>query len=503
MVLAPEAVVLPSFHDSHAHPAAGGLQAIQCNLRGCRGLAEALERIEAYAASLPPGDEGWLMGGGWQAEWFEGLSPTAALLDGVCATRPAYLRDVNGHELWTNSLGLAAAGISRDTADPPNGQIKRDARGEPSGHLLEEATRLVAQVLPPITDELADRGLNYAVEELVKSGITSVHDAAVSPSVFATYLRALRAGRLGVTVHLALQWRAALSVEDNMRHLLGRREECRSVGTELLAAETVKIFLDGIPENCTAAMHAPYHRVPHRDDESWAGVLNYTPERLTCIVAALCSANFQVHVHCLGDAAITTALDAFETLPKAVRLRCRNIVAHCQFVSPSDLRRFRHLDVLVNLSPFWFQELGAETAGSNVGMPRALNQYPALSILEAGASLCFGSDWPVSSLVPLEGIQVAVTRLPLQPYHIPFIDSLQWNFHEAISLGQAFAAYTHGSATANFREHEVGTIKPGFLADLIVLDRDPFLVSLDEISRCNVIQTFSRGQLLFSNQSRL
>jgi hypothetical protein len=503
VLIPPYAVMMPSFHDSHMHPAAGGLQLIQCNLRTASNLQEALQLIAIYAETLDPGDDQvWLTGGGWPPSWFENLTPTASLLDSVCPHHPAYLRDVNGHELWTNTLGLKRAGIFRDTPDPPHGEIKRDEDGEPVGHLLEQATRLVARVLPNVSDQLRDRGLDFAVQQLLKNGVTSVHDAAVTPNVFSTYLRALRDGRLKITVHIALQWQSELTIEQNMQYLCARRDEARAEGGDLLFAETVKIFLDGLPENCTAAMHQPYKRVPPAHHHPWNGVLNYSAEHLAEMLSAICQAGFQAHIHCLGDAAVTRALDAFSTLPKSVRLRCRNIIAHIQFVSSSDLRRFRELDVMVNMSPFWFQEAEAEIASENVGFPRARDQYPCKKAISAGAFVCFGSDWPVSSLVPLEGIQVAVTRCSLHG-SIQESDLSRWNFEEAISIEEAFSFYTSGSARAGFREHEIGMIKEGYLADLIILDMDPFEVATHHVSKCKILKTISRGIVLYEHSPPL
>jgi predicted amidohydrolase YtcJ len=409
------------------------------------------------------------------------------------------LRDINGHEAWVNSLALAHAGITAATPDPPAGEIKRDDDGRPSGHLLEDAVKLVAKVLPSVSEDLRDRGLQFALRRLITNGITSVHDASVSPAVLATYVRAFEAGQLPIPVHMALQWKSEMSLSDNLEHLCQQRRLIRQLNTPMLSAETVKIFVDGLPENCTAAMHQPYARAPPTHSSPWSGVLNYSPALLACIVAALAEAGFQIHFHCLGDLAVTVALDALALLPCHLRQRGRHIIAHIQFIDPADLPRFRELGVLANLSPYWFQQRGSELAALHVGLPRALNQYPARSLHKHGALCGFGSDWPVSSPIPLEGIQVAVTRRPLArstPTPTPGLDH-EWNYWESLSLDQAVWSYTTGSALINFCEHQVGKLRPSYLADFLVLNRDLFSEPHDRIARLQILRTYRRGHLLF------
>lgn len=507
LILHPSTVLMPSFHDSHCHPAAGGLQMIQCNLRSCANAEQALQAIGAFAAKLraeqPAGEESWLCGGGWQPQWFENETPTAALLDSVCPDLPVYLRDINGHELWTNTLGMQRAGITTDTPDPPTGVIVRDPHTKaPVGHLLEEASKLVARVLPKIPQELKDAGLLYALNELARCGVTSVHDAAVGPSVFETYCRAASFAEpsLPVSVHMALQWGCISSdFEANLQWLRDRRRQLREESLKRrtatrLFAETVKIFVDGLPENCTAAMHQPYVRHQHTTC-SPHGKLNYSADELRRIVVALSDEGFQIHMHVLGDAAVTCALDALSAIPLAQRQRLRHIVAHVQFLLPSDLLRFRDLHVVTNMSPFWFQLPICELAALNVGSPRGADQFPCRSILESGAHLCFGSDWPVSSLVPLEGVQVAVTRRPLVSLNCE--SSPAWNYEQAIRIDDAFRIYTTGSASANFREHEVGKLKKHMQADLIAISPDPYSILADQLHSCKVVATFLAGSPTF------
>eukprot|EP00288_Rhodomonas_lens_P003831 CAMPEP_0177715960 /NCGR_PEP_ID=MMETSP0484_2-20121128/14270_1 /TAXON_ID=354590 /ORGANISM="Rhodomonas lens, Strain RHODO" /LENGTH=400 /DNA_ID=CAMNT_0019227989 /DNA_START=65 /DNA_END=1264 /DNA_ORIENTATION=+ len=254
-------VVLPSFHDSHIHPASGGLQVIQCNLRGCNTLQEALATISSYAenmrASGPSDTVLWVVGGGWQPGWFENGTPSKALLDAACPDFPAYLRDMNGHEGWTNSLALKEANIDRTTADPAAGCIVRDENGEPVGHLIMGACRLIVKSMPKLADSRRDKGLEAALHMALKAGITSFHDALVNEDVWKVYLRADAEDRLPIMVHMALEWVPALPMSENLANLKQKRSYARDHG-KMIRAETVKIFVDGIPENKSAFMLAPY-----------------------------------------------------------------------------------------------------------------------------------------------------------------------------------------------------------------------------------------------------
>ncbi|WP_306319920.1 MULTISPECIES: amidohydrolase [unclassified Streptomyces] len=487
-------LLIPGFQDAHAHPVGAGMEMGQCDLSGGTTLAEYREVIAAYAAAHP--DAEWITGGGWAMEAFPGGLPTAAELDALVPDRPVYLVNRDHHGAWVNSRALEAAGIDARTPDPADGRIERDPDGSPTGMLQEGAANLVGRLLPPVTREERIAGLLRAQAHLHSLGVTAWQDALLGEHANLTdatdaYLACAEDGSLTARVVGSLWWDRARGTEQ-IDELLARR----AAGTRgRFRSTTVKIMQDGVAENGTAALLGPYlDGCGCRSDNS--GISFVPPEALKKYVTELDAHGFQVHFHALGDRAVREALDAIETARRANGWTdTRPHLAHLQVVHPDDIGRFRDLGATANMQPLWaaHEPQMDELTIPFLGAERAAWQYPFGALLRAGATLAAGSDWPVSSPDPLQGIHVAVNRVladaaPDTPVFLP---------EQRIGLGDALAAYTSGSAYVNHLDADAGVIAPGRFADLVVLDRDPFAGPATEIGSTGVEQTFVGGRRVF------
>ncbi|MFC7309676.1 amidohydrolase [Streptomyces monticola] len=488
-------LLIPGFQDAHAHPVGGGLELGQCDLSGATTLDEYRRRITAYAQAHP-GLE-WITGGGWAMEAFPGGLPTAAQLDELIPDRPVYLVNRDHHGAWVNSRALERAGLDARTPDPADGRIERGPAGAPTGMLQEGAANLIGRLLPPVTLREKTAGLLRAQELLHSLGITAWQDAILGEHANLTdptdaYLAAADDGRLTARVVGALWWDRARGTEQ-IEELIARRE---AGARGRLRCTTVKIMQDGVAENGTAALLGPYlDGCGCTSDNS--GISFVPPDELRKYVTELDAHGFQVHFHALGDRAVREALDAVEAARLANGFSdTRPHLAHLQVVHPDDIGRFRQLGASANMQPLWaaHEPQMDELTIPFLGPERTAWQYPFGALLRSGATLAAGSDWPVSSPDPLQGIHVAVNRrLPGAPegtgVFLP---------EQRIDLGAALAAYTAGSAYVNHLDAETGTIAPGYLADLVVLDRDPFAGPADEIGATRVEQTFVEGQRVYA-----
>ncbi|MFE5812481.1 amidohydrolase [Streptomyces sp. NPDC056479] len=486
-------LLLPGFQDAHVHPVPAGLELGQCDLTEAKTAADTLAAVRAYADAHP--EREWITGGGWSMEAFEGGTPTKELLDTVVPDRPVYLPNRDHHGAWVNSRALALAGISRDTPDPADGRIDRDASGEPSGTLQEGAMQLVGRLTPPAT--LADRvaALLHAQRHLHALGITAWQDALVGeflgmddPSQ--AYLAAARDGSLTARVVGALWWDRERGAEQ-IPELVERRA---ALSHGRFRAGSVKLMLDGVAETGTAALLDPYL------DKCGCATANrgtafIDAGQLPKYVTELDALGFQCHFHALGDRAVRDALDAIEAARAANGASdTRPHLAHLQVVQPADVPRFARLGATANIQPLWaaHEPQMDELTIPFLGPERATWQYPFGALLRSGARLAAGSDWPVSSPDPLHGIHVAVNRVAPDRGDTPvFLPG------ERIGLAEAFTAYTAGSAYVNHLD-DTGEIRAGALADLVVLDRDPFDGPVEEIAGTRVALTYVGGARVYA-----
>ncbi|MFJ1899726.1 amidohydrolase [Streptomyces sp. NPDC088115] len=486
-------LLLPGFQDAHIHPVFAGVELTECDLTGTVGAGEYLARIRAYADAHP--ERAWITGGGWSLESFDGGLPTRQLLDSVVPDRPVLLANRDHHGAWANTRALELAGITAATPDPPDGRIEREPDGSPAGVLQEGAQALVARLVPPTTpaDRLA--GLLRSQRLLHSLGVTGWQDALLGvfngntdPSD--AYLTAARDGSLTARVTGAMWWDRERGAEQ-IDELVARRER---LSHGRFRAGSVKIMQDGIAENFTAAMTSPY-----LDGCGCAtansGLSFVDPDALRGHVTRLDALGFQVHFHALGDRAVREALDAVEAAVETNGRRGnRHHLAHLQVVHPDDIRRFARLGAIANIQPLWaaHEPQMDELTIPFLGPERAAWQYPFGDLLRAGATLAAGSDWPVSSADPLQGIHVAVNRR--EP---GTTDSRVFLPEQRLDPASAVAAYTAGSAHVNGLD-DAGSLLPGNLADLVVLDRDILSAPPEEIAGARVLRTYVGGVLVHS-----
>lgn len=495
------ALLSPGFQDAHVHPISAGVELLMCNLAEATDAAAAVARVKAYADANP--DEPWIQGGGWSMDHFPGGAPVRALLDAVVRDRPVLLMSRDHHSTWANTAAIRAAGLDASTPDPADGRIEREPDGTPAGTFHEGAGDLFDHVRPPIGADLAYAGLLRAQEELIALGITGWQDAWVGTGlggvqdVASVYRRALVDGTLNVHVVGAQWWERAGGLEQ-LDEMVRRRAEFAALDHGRVTLGTTKIMVDGVAENQTAAMLTPYRDV-HGHDTGNRGLSFIDPERLREIVIQLDAAGFQVHFHALGDRAVREALDAVEAaLDANGATDGRHHLAHLQVVEERETARFADLEAVANIQALWathedqideltlpFLQDGAEA-----------RQYPFGDLVRHGARLAAGSDWPVSSADPMDAIHIAVTRVA------PGLDAEPLGgAHQRLDLATAMAAYTSGTAYVNHRDHDTGHIRKGYLANLVVLDPDPFGLPADEIHRSTVVSTWIEGELAYSRTS--
>ncbi|MEZ4423686.1 MAG: amidohydrolase family protein [Gemmatimonadota bacterium] len=487
-------MLLPAFRDAHVHAISAGIELGQCDLNDLRSLEEIRARVAACAEAR--GTAPWIVGGGFDLGLFPGGAPGRQLLDSLTGPVPTYLSSADGHSAWVNTAALAAAGIDRSTPDPDAGVIVRDASGAPQGTLRETATDLVSAHLPPTPPAARAEGLRRALERMGRFGIVSFQEASASEAFLETYHAAATEGWLTARVRAAQRVDRTQGPEQ-VDAMKARRERYQA---PRLSANSAKIFVDGVIEGGTAALLEPYLPLPGEAADvsgpDGRGLPNYTPDALTALVARLDAEGFQVHMHAIGDRGIRMALDALEAARASNGVRdARHHLAHIQLVHPDDRDRFAALDAVANVQPLWSfaDAYMTELTEPRLGPERSAWQYPLRSLADSGARLAAGSDWSVSSLNPLDAIQVAVTHRSLEPGP----DEPVWNPDERVDLPTVLDAYTRGGAWVNFEAAESGSIEPGKLADLIVLDRDLFGTDPVDIHRARVLLTLLEGELVF------
>ncbi|HWQ33556.1 MAG TPA: amidohydrolase [Blastocatellia bacterium] len=482
-------MVLPGFTDSHVHAALGGVMLGTCDLSIATTQEQVLKIIREYATGHP--DLPWITGFGWALTIFADANPHKKLLDEIVPDRPVFLDSADGHSAWVNSSALTIAGITREAPDPSDGRIERDPKtGEPTGTLRETAKHLVEKIKPQPTEKDYVNGLRRAIKLANSLGITSLCDPTlwnedIREKILHAYAELDRLGELSMRVKSS----AGADAARGLTQITNLLEKRRKYQGQRFNTNTVKIMVDGVIESHTAALLEPY--LGFNDER---GKPMWEPETLNQMVTVLDREGFQIHVHAIGDRAIRMSLDAFSKARNVNGGRdSRHHIAHIQLFDPADLPRFRRLGVIANFQPFWaLPDEYTKMDDALLGPKRSRWLYPIGSMARTGAVIVGGSDWNVSSMNPLDAIQVGITRRVPDTGPGP-----AWIPEEVVDLPTMLAAYTINGAYGLFQEKETGSLEVGKAADLIVLDRNLFELPAHEISKARVLLTLLEGREVY------
>lgn len=482
-------LLLPAFRDGHAHPLHAGINRLTLDFTGITTLDGTLEALRQWRWEHP--DDHWIVGHCYDPSILPDAMGRAEWLDAVCPDRPVTLYPTDNHALWANTAAVTAAGITADTPEPPLGEIVRDADGSPTGMFLEfGGMGLFDGHVPAVDRATQDRGLVEAMHALSAEGIVWAQDASITVDELDVYLDGARTGIATCRINTAFRADPKRWTEQRAAFLDGRRRAADDPATSgLVTANTVKFFADGVIEAGTGFLLEPYEDAPHS-----CGLPNWSPEGLAEAVRRFDADGFQIHIHAIGDAGVRMALDAIGHAERENGTRDRRpVIAHTQLVHPDDRPRFVALGVIANFEPLWAQHDDSmlDLTIPRLGPERSALQYPIGTLLRSGAPVSFGSDWPVSSHRPLDGLSTAVTRLNARGEPIG-----GWLPEERIPIAQAIGAYTAGTAHQAF-DDDAGHLAVGQRADVVVLDRDITAVAGEEIPDARVDQTWLAGELVF------
>jgi len=468
--------VMPGFNDAHTHLASAGFEKLNVDLVGSKSLDEMKQRIAARVKTAAPGE--WIKGEGWDHTlWSEQKTPTREDMDAVTGDHPGIFTRVDGHIAVANTAALKAAGITGQTQAPQGGQIDHDDKGEPTGILRETAMGLVQAKVPPPTPAQRRRAAELALEDAARSGITSAQDFSDWQD-FLVYEQLQKEGKL--TLRIAEWLPFDLPVEK-----LKEMRAHHPASDPMLHTSMLKGFMDGSLGSRTAAMLAPYN-----DDPKNAGIPRYDQDKLNKMAVERAKAGFQLGFHAIGDRGTRMALEAFALAEKESPKRdFRFRIEHAQVVAPEDFKKFKDLGVIASMQPNHLLT-DMNWAESHLGPERAKHSYAWKEFLEDGVPLAFGTDYPVEPITPFRGVYCAVTRKNEA-------GTKEYFPEQKLTIEQALAAYTTGSAYAQFAEKEKGVLAPGTLADFVVLDRDITKVDPPEILKTKVLRTVVGGKTVY------
>jgi predicted amidohydrolase YtcJ len=473
--------VTPGFIDSHVHFVDGGMRLASVQLRDAATRDEFVARIKTFAATIPAGT--WITGGDWDHTLWGGELPRRDWIDAATPTHPVWVSRLDGHMALANSAALRAVGVTGPIADVSGGEIVRDAHGTPTGLLKDNAMSLVGSKMPPSSDVMQDRALEAAMHHVAAQGVTSVHNMGSWDDV-EVFARAERTGKLETRIYAAVP----LSTWAKLRDVIAStRYGPDGRGNAWLRIGALKGFVDGSLGSHTAAFHEPFTDAP-KD----RGLFVNTPEDLYTWISNADKSALHVVVHAIGDRANSMLLDIYERVAREDGARDRRFrIEHAQHLRTADIPRFGALGVIASMQPYHAIDDG-RWAERVIGPERSRTTYAFRSLLDANARLAFGSDWFVAPPTPLEGIYAAVTRRTLDDKHPD-----GWVPEQKVTVEEALKAYTSGGAYASFEEREKGTIAPGMLADLTVIDRDLRTIPAAEIRSTKIVRTIVGGKTVF------
>jgi predicted amidohydrolase YtcJ len=471
-------VVLPGFVDSHAHliGLARGITSVEVG--GLTSIDDVARTVAAAASERPLGV--WIVGRGWdQSLWSGGGFPSHAPLTAAAPDNPVALTRVDGHATWVNAAALQAAGISRETEDPPGGRMLRDAGGEPAGVLIDLAQDLVRSIIPEPSEAKTDAAIEQAIARCLSVGLTGVHEMGIGLETIDAYKRLIERGRFPFRNYAAVMGRSRSAWPDYR----GRGPETDPSGR--LTIRAVKFLADGALGSRGAAMHEPYNDGPDN-----TGLTLIEPEELTHVTGEAAAAGFQPCIHAIGDRANTAVLDAFASVLARYPGEDRRFrVEHAQILRRADIPRFRQLGVLPSMQQTHCTS-DMRWAANAIGPDRLAGAYAWRSLLDTGVIILGGSDFPVEPPNPLFGIHAAVTRRPRDG------DDPHWQPQQRMTRLEAIRSFTTWSAYGAFEEAIAGSIEPGKRADLVVLDDDPFVCDAQLIASIPVAMTIVGGEIV-------
>jgi predicted amidohydrolase YtcJ len=474
-------LVVPGFIDTHVHFIDAGSDLSSVQLRDAKTREEFVERIRAFAATVPAGT--WITGGNWDHSLWGGELPDRSWIDAVTPDTPVWINRLDGHMALANSAALKAAGVTHATKDVDGGEIVRRANGEPTGLLKDNAMGLVDRAMPEPSDEMRDRALHAAMQHVAEQGVTSVHNMG-SWGDLETFARARQTNALGTRIYAVVP----LATWERLRDAVAAKTYggADGRGDDWLRVGGLKGFVDGSLGSHTAAFQEPFDDAP-KD----RGLLVNTPEDLYTWISGADKAGLHVMVHAIGDRANNLLLDTYERVTNENGPRDRRFrIEHAQHLAPSDIPRFAKLNVIPSMQPYHAIDDG-RWAEKYIG-DRIKTTYAFRSLLDSGARLAFGSDWFVAPPTPLEGIYAAVTRRTLDDRH-----PNGWVPEQRISVEEAVRAYTAGAAHASFQESSKGVLAAGKLADFVMLDQNIFEIAPEEIRNVRVLTTVVGGRKVF------
>ena len=475
--------LLPGLIDGHGHVLGLGQNLSQVDLRQSSSEAQAVAQVAAFAKTQPQAQ--WILGRGWnQVLWPTQQFPTTQLLDEAVKDKPVWLTRVDGHAGWANSKALALAGISKDSIDPPGGQIQRDTNGNPTGVLIDNAMLLLEKQIPQQNEAEREAALKAAFAHLLSLGITSVHDAGIDAANLAAYQKLASEKQLPLRIYAMLSatdpklegWLKAGPIDD---------------AADYLDVKSVKIYGDGALGSRGAALLADYS-----DKKGEKGLLLTQPDKLTAVMKLTIDAGFQANVHAIGDYANQLVLDRFELLAKPVNqpeqgASHRHRIEHAQIVAPKDIARFAALQVLPSMQPTHATS-DKNMAGDRLGVARLRGAYAWRSFVDQGSRIVGGSDFPVELANPFHGLHAAVTRQDQQNQ-----PPGGWLPEQKLNITEALRSFTVDAAFGAYQEKTMGSLQPGMWADFILLDRDPVKGPAEHIWQTQVQQTYVAGKLLY------
>jgi predicted amidohydrolase YtcJ len=485
-------MVLPGLHDSHVHLVDGGVDLGTCSLLECKAKNAVHDTIKKYVENHRELVESkkWIRGSGWNLPVFKDGNPNKEDLDALIKDAPAFFESQDYHSGWANSKALEIANITKDTPDPEGGRIERNSKGEPTGTLRESAMKLISEKIPERDEQTYFNGLERGQKLANSFGITSIQDAWTNDKLLNAYSKFDNDDTLNLKVTTAIEVKAD-GLDEQVAQVIEKKKNFRGKNLRVTSA---KLFADGVIEACTAALLAPY-----KGKHGNCGKLLFTPEQINKAVVGLTEGGVQVHIHAIGDRAVRTSLDAFENaLAKGGKHDLRHHIAHLEMVTEEDIPRFRRMHVTANFQPFWAQQDSyiKDLTIPYLGSERSQALYPIGSLLKSGAVVAAGSDWPVSSLNPLDAIEVSIRRRePGNTKVDPWLPS------EAADLASMIAAYTINGAYVQHQEKNTGSLEVGKAADFIVLDRNLFEIPTEEIHKTTVLWTVLNGKEVFRHSS--